>query len=243
MFEIKNLAEALAKAQSEIVPPTKNRTVDFIDKNGRRVFYKYADLADCIEAIKVPLSKNNLSISHQMVLNEKNYDMVTVLMHSSGESISTVYPLPDPTAIKPQEFGSALTYARRYSLSSLVGLASEEDDDGGGAPPPPKRTEPSKPQAKPIPNVAPKPPAPPKDENKFHQDLHAAVENQPEPEEHFMDPNISFQEKLLILKHKLGYSNDQMAENVKRVTGLSSTKECSNDDLAKVVNYLILKLK
>lgn len=133
--QLSKLSEALSKAQGEIQPPTKNRKVDFTDKNGRRVNYSYADLADLIEAIKGPLSKNGLSVTHQLEMGgfDNRFGMKTTLLHSSGESISTWYPIPDPSQLRPQEFGSALTYARRYSLSCLVGVASEEDDDGAEA--------------------------------------------------------------------------------------------------------------
>lgn len=169
------LAFALSRAQAEITPPVKNRKVDFTDKNGRRVKYSYADLADVIEAMRLPLTKNELTVFHQLEIR-LTYGLSTTLMHSSGESISTWYPLPDPGNVKPQEFGSSLTYARRYSISSLIGIASEEDDDGANAEPPekpgsgskpPQKKDPPKPspaaQKKPgtvteLKNHAPKPP-------------------------------------------------------------------------------------
>lgn len=127
---IKELASGLAKAQAKIKPPVKNRTVDFQPERGPRVKYSYADLADVIAAIAGPLGENGLSFTHILTGTEKTFGMKTILMHSSGESISTWYPLPDPLNMKPQTFGSALTYARRYSISALVGIASDEDDDG-----------------------------------------------------------------------------------------------------------------
>lgn len=127
------LYEALAKAHGEIEAPLKNRTVDFTH-NGQRTYYKYADLADVIDCYRQPLHKNGLSVSHSMGYNTAGkFIMTTFLQHSSGQSISTDYPLPDPVNMKAQGFGSALTYARRYSVSALLGIASEEDDDGHGA--------------------------------------------------------------------------------------------------------------
>lgn len=129
------LAAALALAQGDIPPPSKNKTVDFMDNNNRRVFYKYADLADVIDCIRGALAKNGLSVVHLLEQSDFSgrggYGMRTQLLHSSGQSISTWYPLPDPLTIRRvQEFGSILTYARRYSLTALLGIASEEDDDG-----------------------------------------------------------------------------------------------------------------
>ncbi len=134
---IAKLAAALALAQGEIPPPAKKRKVDFIDLKGRRVHYMYADLADVIDCVRTALSKNGLAVTHRLELDSKGYGMITELMHSSGESISTWYPLPNPqkAEIRAQEMGSALTYARRYTLSALLGIASEEDDDGADAPP------------------------------------------------------------------------------------------------------------
>jgi hypothetical protein len=237
MSEIKNLAEALSKAQGEIKAPQKNRKVDYQPMRdgkpyGQRVKYSYAALADVIEAARIPLSKNNLCIVHQIVQNEKFYDLKTSLMHSSGESIETIYPLPDPTSVKPQEFGSALTYARRYSLSTLIGIASEEDDDGAEAP---------KPQAKQKPLI--KPPEPPHDpvynpESYFEPDESPQESPDDEPWQ-----NLKPIEQILVLKHKIGLSNDEMSEVVMRVTGLKSTKECQPEALIKIVEYLKLKLK
>lgn len=135
------LAEALAKAQGEIKAPLKRRKVDFTNKTGVRVKYNYADLADVIECIREPLAKNGLSITHQLEYLDSGrgawYGLTTRLNHASGEYLTCWYPLPDPVdkEIKAQEFGSALTYARRYSLSSLLGIASEEDDDAEEAAP------------------------------------------------------------------------------------------------------------
>lgn len=124
------IAEALAKAQGKITPPKKNIHVDFVAKTGNRVKYSYADLADVIEAIRLPLSENGISVSHSLTYIDDMFGMETSLLHTSGQTLESFYPLPHPKDVKPQEFGSELTYARRYSLSLLVGVASEEDDDG-----------------------------------------------------------------------------------------------------------------
>lgn len=151
---IGKLAEALSKAQKDFKVPKKTQKVDFTDKNGRRVKYNYADLADCIEAVREPLAANGLAITHKLGYQGQIFGMITTLMHSSGESIDSFYPLPDPyhVSIKPQEFGGALTYGRRYTLTALTGIASEEDIDGAGddnATTPPSKAE-SKAQSKPA---------------------------------------------------------------------------------------------
>lgn len=125
---INELADALSKAQGEMKEPIAKHKVDFTH-NGQRTKYQYADLADVMSSLRAPLSKYSLSIAHRIVKEEKNYHLETTLMHKSGQSLSSVYPLPDPNLTKPQQFGSVLTYARRYSVSALVGISSEEDND------------------------------------------------------------------------------------------------------------------
>jgi hypothetical protein len=131
-MEIKSLAEALSKAQGKINAPKKNKTAGFYDKKGNWREYCYADLADVLEAIKGPLSENALAITQSLGIDTAGgYGLKTTLHHSSGESIESWYPLPNPASeISPQAFGSELTYARRYSITALIMTAADEDDDG-----------------------------------------------------------------------------------------------------------------
>jgi len=158
---IANLAKSLALAQSKITAPKKRCKVDFVNNKGQRVKYNYADLADVLDSIRLPLSANGLALVHSMVLNEQGYGLITKLLHESGEFIETWYPLPNPELgeIKPQEFGSALTYARRYSVSSLVGIASDEDDDGSIAPTRPPQRPPQQQKAEQAPQSEKEPEA------------------------------------------------------------------------------------
>jgi hypothetical protein len=124
------LAAALAKAQGQFRAPAKNKLVDYMTKTEGRLRYKYADLADVIEAVREPLSKNGLALTHQLEKSDRAYVVITTLMHESGQKISTVYPLPDPSLSRPQAFGAQMTYARRYSVSAILGIASDDDVDG-----------------------------------------------------------------------------------------------------------------
>ncbi len=122
---IAELAAALAKAQGIMKAATYNRMNPHF-KN------KYADLAAVWDAIRDPLSKNGLSITQTIEpINGAGTYLRTTLRHASGQWVSSMYPLPE--GAKPQEMGSALTYGRRYSLSSLVGIAADEDDDANEA--------------------------------------------------------------------------------------------------------------
>jgi hypothetical protein len=124
MSEIGKLAEALAKAQGEMENAVK-------DSTNLHFKSKYADIASVINAIKSPLSKNGLAFVQFVQRTEGGMELVTQLMHTSGESISSSMPLMFSKQ-DMQGLGSALTYARRYSLSALVGIA-QEDDDGNEA--------------------------------------------------------------------------------------------------------------
>lgn len=225
---IANIASALAKAQAEIKPPIKNRTVDFTHQ-GKRTKYSYADLADVIEAIKLPLSKNQLSVIHQLGYQEDHYGLTTTLMHASGESLDTWYPLPDPgkQQIRAQEFGSALTYARRYSLSSLVGIASEDDDDGQSAAPTPE------PKAKPknqAPSSQQSPQTYPQDE--FDQ----AMASDPMPD-HEGRP-MSLLEELYALTDEMQITGAEAKDIIKRVTGKNKSTELNDAQIQSVITYI-----
>lgn len=121
---INEMAAALAKAQGEI----ENAALNKINPHFKN---KYADLASVRDSIRAPLAKNGISYTQTMEFRETGMVLVTTLWHTSGQWISSEYPLP--TTARPQELGSALTYARRYSLSAIVGNSADEDDDAEAA--------------------------------------------------------------------------------------------------------------
>jgi hypothetical protein len=122
--QINELAAALAKAQGVMGNAVMNR----INPHFRS---KYADMGSVLDAIRPPLSANGLCIVQPMQITERGLVLRTVLMHSSGQYIAAEYPLP--ATQNAQALGSALTYARRYSLATLVCNASDEDDDANDA--------------------------------------------------------------------------------------------------------------
>ena len=119
-----DISAALAKAQSQMKAATFNKTNPHF-KN------RYADLAAVLDAIRKPLADNGLSVTQTTEIREGGFVLVTTLRHASGQWVASDYPLP--VAAKPQELGSALTYARRYSLSALACIAADDDDDAEGA--------------------------------------------------------------------------------------------------------------
>ena len=123
--QINELAAALAKAQLKI----KNATLNKINPHFKS---KYADLAAVRDAVTGPLAEQGLSITQMTGESEGKLVVYTRLLHSSGQWIESAYPIINDTN-KPQAMGSALTYARRYSIAALCNIASEEDDDGNEA--------------------------------------------------------------------------------------------------------------
>lgn len=126
--EIKELAMALAKAQGEfpVIPKTKH--VDFQPVGKARVKYDYADLADVLKAVHPILSRFGLAIIQPISSNPDNLFIETMLMHESGQYISSIYPIPFME--RAQEQGAQITYARRYALCALLGIQSDADTDG-----------------------------------------------------------------------------------------------------------------
>lgn len=118
------LAAALALAQSSMKAAAFNKTNPHF-KN------KYADLAAVLDAIRLPLAANKLSVTQTTEIREGGLALVTTMRHSSGQWVASEYPLP--SGVRPQELGSALTYARRYSLSAIACIAADDDDDAEGA--------------------------------------------------------------------------------------------------------------
>jgi hypothetical protein len=115
------LSAALAKAQSVMGPAIINRVNPHF-KN------RYADLSAVFEAVRKPLADNGISFTQITEIRDGAFILRTTLRHNSGQWIASEYPLP--LNGKPQEIGSAMTYAKRYSLSAMVGIAADEDDDG-----------------------------------------------------------------------------------------------------------------
>jgi len=131
---VAGLAAALAKAQGQMKGAIKDSANPFFKS-------KYADLASVVEAIRAAFSANGLSYIQTVEPSEKDEVRVeTTLLHSSGEWISCgVLSLP-VSKVDAQGYGSALTYARRYSLSAAVGVAPEDDDGNAASAAKPKKT-------------------------------------------------------------------------------------------------------
>lgn len=123
--EIDKLAIALAKFQGSLEQPSLNSEVKVKTKTGLEYKFKYADLSECKRAAKQPLADNELAVCQ---LIEDDYSIRTILLHSSGQWISSKVRMPSNTA-DAQSIGSAITYAKRYAFCAILGIVADDDED------------------------------------------------------------------------------------------------------------------
>lgn len=126
---ITNLAAALAKAQAEFPAIPRDRTVEVTTRAGGKYKFAYAPLDTIMEKIRPTLKANGLAFMQSL----NGESLTTTLLHTSGEWLASD-PMPVRVADSgPQAFGSAITYARRYAITAMLGIVTEEDDDGNAA--------------------------------------------------------------------------------------------------------------
>lgn len=125
MSENKNIYAAFVKAQKGFAPALKTSTNPHFKS-------RYADLSACVEAVIDSLNDNGIGLIQKTHQDDRGVTVETMFVHESGESMSGG-TLHVPAAKQdPQGYGSALSYARRYSLMAACGIAPE-DDDGNAA--------------------------------------------------------------------------------------------------------------
>lgn len=122
---MKNIATALVKAQKAFGPALKTSTNPHFRS-------RYADLSACVEAVITGLNDNGIALIQKCYDCENGVMVETVFVHESGETLECGILHVPAAKQDPQGYGSALTYARRYSLMAAAGIAPE-DDDGNSA--------------------------------------------------------------------------------------------------------------
>ena len=122
---MKNIYSAFIKAQKEFAPALKSSTNPHFKS-------KYVSLDGCVEAVIDALNNNEIGLLQVTHDHDHGVVVETMLIHSSGEQLSGGRLFVPATKLDAQGFGSALTYARRYSLMATCGIAPE-DDDGNAA--------------------------------------------------------------------------------------------------------------
>jgi len=128
------LAAALAKAQAELVNPEKSLTATIRTGRpgeGERSF-RYAPLSSGLDIVRKTLGQHEIATVQTTAIDREAgvVNLTTMLAHASGEWIASDWPVcPVAETANPQRMGAALTYARRYALFTLVGIAGEDDLD------------------------------------------------------------------------------------------------------------------
>src|SRR6478752_6177626 len=128
------LAAALAKAQSEIANPEKSLTATIASpfpREGKRTF-RYASLSVGLDIVRKCLGQHEIATVQSTAIDREIglIKLTTTLVHASGEWVSSDWPVcPATETVAPHRMGAALTYARRYALFTLVGIAGEDDQE------------------------------------------------------------------------------------------------------------------
>src|SRR6516225_1713237 len=128
------LASALAKAQAELTNPEKSLTATI--RTGRagegEQSFRYAPLASGLDIVRKTLGQHEIATVQTTAIDGAAgiINLTTMLAHASGEWIASDWPVcPIADMASPRRMGAALTYARRYALFTLVGIAGEDDLD------------------------------------------------------------------------------------------------------------------
>ena len=149
---IASLAAALAKAQAELVNPEKSLTATISSghRGGREQSFRYAPLSSGLDIVRKTLGQHEIATVQTTAIDQAAglVNLTTVLAHSSGEWIASDWPVcAIADTATPHRMGAALTYARRYALFTLVGIAGEDDVDAPDLLPPQQQTsEPNEPK-------------------------------------------------------------------------------------------------
>src|SRR6266566_7910769 len=128
------LATALAKAQIELANPEKSLTgmIEPRDGEGSARQFRYAPLSSGLEIVRKTLGQHEIATVQTTAVDQASgiVNLTTILAHASGEWIASDWPVcPIAETATPHRMGAALTYARRYALFTLVGIAGEDDLD------------------------------------------------------------------------------------------------------------------
>ena len=121
--EISEISEALVEAQSEMENPPKNATA-----SAGKFSYDYTTLDELIEDCQSVLNEHGVTVIQGGKTIDGIPHITTRLLHESGQWIESTAQVMTETR-DPQDYGKGITYSRRYSLSAMLGIASEEDDD------------------------------------------------------------------------------------------------------------------
>lgn len=139
MSDKSSIYAAFVKAQKEFAPALKT-------SNNPHFKSRYVDLAGCVEAVIDALNNHGIAMIQRTHDDDKGVTVETVFIHESGESLDGGRLHVPAAKQDPQGYGSALTYARRYSLMAACGIAPEDDDGNAASQSKPARQQPQRQQ-------------------------------------------------------------------------------------------------
>jgi hypothetical protein len=213
------LAQALARAQGEFGLVPKNKIAKIKTKTGAEYQYKYADLADVLRMALPILAKNEIAFTQPLIRKDGHLTITTRLSHSSGE-----YQQSDgiilPEGLSPQEFGSVLSYMRRYDGTSMLGISPDEDTDGQlaeAASAPARRARPAQ---------EPQAPAPPKPPDSMSQGSGPAVISDAQ------------RRRLFAVCKEYQINVDALKDHIFKEYGFVSTKDILKSKYDEIVTWL-----
>ena len=215
---IGKLAAALAKAQGQFVPVAKHKTAKVRMKSGGEYSYKYADWSDVLKMALPILAKNEIAFTQPLRRIGERLVVTTRLAHSSGESQASD-GIAIPENLTPQEFGSCLSYWRRYDGCSMLGISPDEDDDAqlaNDAATPARRSraaqEPPR-EANALPRVP-------------NASANAAVISEPQ------------RKRLFAICKSLSLNTDALKDHIFKEHGFPSTRDITRDRYDSIVTWL-----
>lgn len=132
--QIDQLIAGLAAAQLAFQAIDRNQTAHVESKRtGAKYTYGYADLGEVLNAVRPALAQNGIALLQFPVTRSKTLSITTLLAHTSGQWLQPEPLIVGLEGLDPQAIGSAITYARRYAVQALLGVAPGDDDDGAAA--------------------------------------------------------------------------------------------------------------
>jgi ERF superfamily len=190
------LASALAKAQAELINPEKSLTAKI--RTGRpgesERSFRYAPLSSGLDIVRKALGQHEIATLQTTAIDQSAgmVNLTTTLAHASGEWIASDWPVcPIAETANPQRMGAALTYARRYSLFTLIGIAGEDDLDAPDLCDGPRSSAPSADERSLVPMDGQQPPRP--SNGRVRRGTHGERPSTLEPEQ-----SAALREQLLI---------------------------------------------
>lgn len=229
--ETKEICLALSKAQGEFPEIKKDKEVEVTMKSGGKYKYKYAELSSIVSACRPALAKHELSFTQGTIESAeagKGPVIRTRLMHSTGQWIETDYPIISKED-DMQGVAGGTTFARRYGLTSILGIASESDDDGNGANRQQTKQAPQQKGTQPMKTREPQQAAPPP---KNHAPG-ATQTQEPGKVQMASDPQIA---KLWATAKSKSWTEEQVRSYVANKLGEDSMRNVTMKDMIAVIN-------